>query len=231
MTEITPYGQGVYSLKLVTERSIPQFQPGQFLHLAIDPYDPSSFWPDSRAFSIASSHSQPTLEIVYSVVGRFTKRMEQELAVGKEVWVKMPYGDFVIETTIEDSKGIVLISGGTGVTAFISFIRNLASQSSYPVHLVYGARSSDLLIYAQEVSEVARKNKNFTFQLLAETAQDLSSNLTIGRIATEVFWSHLKDHDSLKYYLSGPPQMIKNLSEQLAQKGIDRSKIMIDAWD
>ena len=35
----------------------PRFRPGQFLHLALDAYDPSGFWPDSRVFSIASRAS------------------------------------------------------------------------------------------------------------------------------------------------------------------------------
>ena len=36
-------------------RRCPLFKPGQFLHLAIDPYDGAGFWPESRVFSIASS--------------------------------------------------------------------------------------------------------------------------------------------------------------------------------
>ena len=46
-------------------------------------------------FSIASPpESREALRITVSAVGVFTRRM-MALAVGDEVWVKLPYGDFV----------------------------------------------------------------------------------------------------------------------------------------
>ena len=39
---------------LAPARPLPRFRPGQFLHLALDGYDPAGHWPDSRVFSIAS---------------------------------------------------------------------------------------------------------------------------------------------------------------------------------
>ena len=32
-----------------------KYKPGQFLHLALDEYDPSQAWPESRCFSMQSS--------------------------------------------------------------------------------------------------------------------------------------------------------------------------------
>jgi len=70
VSEILDHGDRVYTLQLKPERPAPLFLAGQFLHLAIDPYEPSGFWPDSRAFSIASPPDQKdALEILYSVVG------------------------------------------------------------------------------------------------------------------------------------------------------------------
>ena len=52
--QVIDHGERVYTLALRPERPVPRFRPGQFLHLALDPYDPSGFWPESRVFSIAS---------------------------------------------------------------------------------------------------------------------------------------------------------------------------------
>ena len=41
ITEIIDHAPGLRSLYLEPERRVPRFKPGQFLHLAIDPYDPS----------------------------------------------------------------------------------------------------------------------------------------------------------------------------------------------
>ena len=88
-------------------------QAGQFLHLALDAYDPTGFWPESRAFSIASP---PSDEASCGSRTRSTadsrRGWKRELSEGAEVWVKMPYGDFVV--TGED---VVLFAGGTGITA------------------------------------------------------------------------------------------------------------------
>jgi NAD(P)H-flavin reductase len=90
---IATHGEHIYTVDLRPERRVPAFRAGQFLHLALDEHDPSGFWPESRVFSIASAPAQrERLQIAYSVQGRFTARMEIELAVGKSVWVKLPYG-------------------------------------------------------------------------------------------------------------------------------------------
>ena len=95
---IVAHGERVYTVTLKPERPAPRFRAGQFLHLALDPYDPSGFWPESRVFSIASSpDSRDRVSVTYAVHGRFTERMERELAEGGRLWIKMPYGDFVIE--------------------------------------------------------------------------------------------------------------------------------------
>src|SRR6188474_1903347 len=86
---IVDHGERVYTVALRPERGVPRFRAGQVLHLALDPYDPSGFWPESRVFSIASSPAQrEVVRITYAVHGRFTARMEAELVEGKQVWIK-----------------------------------------------------------------------------------------------------------------------------------------------
>src|SRR6476646_4879748 len=116
---IVDHGERVYTLALRPERPVPRFRAGQFLHLALDPYDPSGFWPESRVFSIASSPAErDTVRITYAVHGRFTERMEREAVEGRQLWIKIPYGDSVTENRTD----IVLFAGGTGVTAFTAFL-------------------------------------------------------------------------------------------------------------
>src|SRR6266581_6096825 len=99
---VVAHGDRVYTVSLRPKRPVPRFRAGQFLHLALDPYDATGFWPESRVFSIASPPAERDLvRITYAVHGRFTARMERDVAEGKEVWIKMPYGDFVIERHAE----------------------------------------------------------------------------------------------------------------------------------
>ena len=52
---IIHHTDGVKSFIMKPLKPCPNFKPGQFLHLAIDEYDPSFHWPESRVFSIANS--------------------------------------------------------------------------------------------------------------------------------------------------------------------------------
>src|ERR1041385_7707594 len=138
---IVDHGEQVYTVVLKPERPVPRFRAGQFLHLALDPYDPAGFWPESRVFSIASAPaSREHVTITYAVHGPFTSRMERDLVEGRQVWIKMPYGDFVI-----DAEGdVVLFAGGTGMTAFTAFLEDLPPGRCRSVTVAYGARSDRL---------------------------------------------------------------------------------------
>jgi NAD(P)H-flavin reductase len=151
---ITDHGGRVFTVDLAPASPVPSFRPGQFLHLTVDEYDPSGFWPESRVFSIASPpHDCRRLRICYSVKGRYTMRMEQMLRVGGEVWVKLPYGEFFIDHQAD----AVLVAGGTGISAFTAFLGALTSETKQKATLVYGARNPDLFLFQEMIlSQLAR---------------------------------------------------------------------------
>ena len=124
------------------------------MRLALDEYDPSGFWPKSRVFSIASSPQQhERLSITYSLQGRFTARMEKELAEGKWMWIKLPYGEFIFQGI----GAVVVFAGGTGITAFTAFLDALTPAFSHKIYLTCGAREPRLLIY-RDLAERASVN-------------------------------------------------------------------------
>jgi ferredoxin-NADP reductase len=226
---IIAHGNCVYTVELRPERPIPRFRPGQFLHLALDPYDPSEYWPESRTFSIASSPAQrDKLRISYSVQGRFTARMEREMAEGQSVWVKLPYGDFVVE----DTSDIVLLAGGTGITAFTAFLDSLAPDFGHRIYLAYGARNRGLLIYRDMVERRAQSGSSLqTFYFIERDAGVVQSNEIIGRLSMTAMWPRIQTPMQARFYLSGPPIMIKVLSQDLRDRGVRAEAIRIDAWE
>jgi len=120
--------EGVYTLEIESLGKSFKYEPGQFLHLAMDEYDPSGQWPESRCFSMQSAPGQPLLRITYAVKGKFTSRMEKQLQPGSEITLKLPYGDMFIKP--HNKNNTVFIAGGTGITPFLSLftddsIRNI----------------------------------------------------------------------------------------------------------
>jgi ferredoxin-NADP reductase len=201
--------------------------------LAIDPYDPAAFWPDSRAFSIMSSPAHPeSLEILYSAVGRFTSRMEGELRVGSEVWVKLPYGEFVVEAL--PGIEVALLAGGTGVSAFTAFLRDYSSgagDNGSRVHLFYGARHPGLLVLRGVLEKLALACPALQVEFRAESGAAPGQAVVSGRLSVAAAWSALRDPAFATYYLSGPPIMIRGFAGELAARGIPRERIRIDAWE
>lgn len=233
--QIINHGEHVYTVTLRPERPAPRFHPGQFLHLALDAYDPSGFWPESRVFSIANSPLQRDLvRISYSVRGRFTARMEKELVEGGQVWVKMPYGEFVVDNTGD----VVLFAGGTGITAFTAFLDGLTPSSRHAVYLAYGARTRSLLIYRDLVQQRAQTVPLLHVSYFVE--QDTETRLTMketdgldntGRLSVAAQWSKIQRPGEATYYISGPPAMLQVISQDLRSMGIGAETIKIDAWE
>ena len=241
VNKITDNGDHVYNVDLAPERPLPRFKPGQFLHLTLDDYDSSGFWPESRVFSIASSPTQRNdLRISYSVRGRYTARMENELHEGRMVWVKLPYGDFVIR----DAKNVALLAGGTGITAFAAFLENLMPEHPSKVYVVYGARNRNLLIYRDMIAnQVSRITKLKTFYFIENvqsetitqqtqgTQQTQQTHIIPGCLSLEAIWNQLENPREATYYIAGPPAMIRALTGNLLKKGVTPEMIKVDAWE
>lgn len=217
---VTDHGQRVYTVEFTPTATPPRFKPGQFLHLALDRFEPGGFWPESRVFSIASPpHQRQQLAITYAVKGAFTARMEAELVEGREVWVKLPYGEFVID----GSRDAVLFAGGTGVTAFTAFLESLEAARAPRVMLFYGARTPELFVYGPLAEACSRAVPSLTCRLVAEA--------TDGVLHADAAWPGVETLDDPLYYLSGPPEMLSALTAQLIDHGVLEKQIRTDAWE
>jgi ferredoxin-NADP reductase len=218
--EVVDHGEHVYTVVLDPKAALPQVRPGQFLHLALDAYEGDAHWPDSRVFSIASAPTErDRLQITYAVKGSFTSRMERELAPGRSVWVKLPYGDFLID----EDRDAVLFAGGTGVTAFAAFVGSLTRTTSRCVLLFYGARTPELFVYRSllEASERDAPSLRCTFV----------NEATDGRLSVDRAWPAIATTRAPVFYLSGPPPMLTALTAQLHGRGIPTQDVRIDAWE
>ena len=228
VTRFIDHGEQVYSIFLTPEKRLPRFLPGQFLHLALDPYDPSSFWPESRVFSIASSPSdQQCVRITYAVKGKFTARMEKELIAGKEVWVKLPYGEFIIN----NSGDVVLFAGGTGITAFSAYLVQLETDQENSITVFYGARKFDLLIYRSMIDHKVEICPKLNAWYYSENGHPKKDHEMRGKLSVKSAFNCLTKPLEKEYYLSGPPDMLQSLQSDLLKNNIPNERIKIDAWE
>jgi ferredoxin-NADP reductase len=217
---VTDHGGSVYTVELSPSTAVPRFKPGQFLHLALDACQPGGFWPESRVFSIASSpRERDRLTITYAVKGAFTARMERDLTPGRSVWVKLPYGEFVVDSGTD----AVLFAGGTGVTAFTAFLQSLQPDQASRVLLFYGAREPNLFVYGPLAEACALEVPSLACKLVCEA--------TDGRLQVAAAWPAIEALHDPVFYLSGPPEMLAALTAQLRGRGVAPTTIRTDAWE
>ena len=234
ITEITAHGDGVYSLRFESERRLPRFKPGQFLHLAIDEFDPSTgFWPESRVFSIATSPSPNEVTIAYSVKGLYTDRMAKELRIGNNVWLKFPYGAFIIDEIVGIDGSAILVAGGTGFTPFVSFLdREAENESKRDIALFYGVKKHTQLLFTSVIKKAMHSCKNFSLHLsLEELADTMPLPSEKGRLNAEPIIVAHENFQNAPIFLAGPPQMMESFKKSFLAAGMASDKIIIDEWE
>jgi len=211
----------VYSVSFETLDRPFQFRPGQFLHLALDPYDPTRPWPDSRCFSIQSppAKSERTVDISFATKGAFTRRMAEELQCGREVWLKMPYGDlFSVDYA---DKPCVFVAGGTGVTPFLSLFGDGAFVRFAHASLYLGVRSAAYHVFGQTLEDAKRANPAFAVEVFVE---DVQGQIPLDRVLG-------KHGKQAVYFLSGPVGMIRSFRNRLAAAEVPADQIRSDDWE
>lgn len=233
ISEIIEHAADLRSFVITPERRIPAFLPGQFLHLALDAYEPGSHWPESRVFSIASSPAErQAVKITISRQGVFTSRMFAELRKGSKVWLKLPYGAFCPNA---DAPGrMVMFAGGSGITPFVSFLEWAATaQQTASVDLHYGARSPELLIYRATIERCqSRGLRDLRARYYVERANPQSQDpaITEGKLSVDPVWNELEDPRSCRFYLSGPRAMIDVFRARLHELGASPEAVLSDDW-
>jgi ferredoxin-NADP reductase len=202
--------------------------------VALDEYDPSRHWPESRVFSIASAPSDTHgMRLTISRHGRFTSRLLDEVEAGCTLWCKGPYGEFEIHAGNPEAP-VVLVAGGTGVTPFCSFMEEAIIHPQIvaaPVRLYYGARTADLLLYARLVQRCTTQLPQFGAWLFAEEGA-LPVGVARGRLDIQRIADAVDEDLGTRFSLSGPPAMIATFAEYLREvRCVPSERVLVDEWE
>ena len=210
--------EGIYTLEFKSLGRAYKYQPGQFLHLAVDKkYDGIGQWPESRCFSMQSNPNEETIIITYAVKGKFTKSMEKLLKKGSEVWLKLPYGDLF--TQPHSKENTVFIAGGTGITPFLSLFTHESFKKYINPKIYLGFRSDLHNIYNNEL-----KNLYGSSKLMKLFLEDINGTIDIQSIFNE-------NGTTCNYFISGPPLMIKSFKKMLIENEVPHENVLTDDWE
>jgi ferredoxin--NADP+ reductase len=216
------------------EGLIPEFESGQYAELALPELDER---PEAerrkllrRAYSIASAPSiKEYLEffVVFVEGGVVTPKL-WNLNVGDKLWLGPKLkGKFTL-SEIPEGKDIVLVSTGTGLSPFVSMVREHIDNPKFnSFTIIHGARKQSDLGYRNELETLQAANKKLTY-LTSLTREPEGTNWEglRGRVPTilepkkyfELTGRELNP-ETTQIFLCGNPAMIEDLVVQLHESG------------
>jgi ferredoxin-NADP reductase/hemoglobin-like flavoprotein len=227
-----------FHLTPVDRDALPTYKPGQFVSVRcfvpqLASYQPRQYSlsdvPNGRSFRISvkkefASDVRPA--------GRVSNVLHEDLPVGAELDVGMPFGDFVLD--INATTPVVLLSGGVGLTPMVAMLKTLVDQASARhVVFVHGVRNGRVHAMKPALAEIVANNPQVRRAVFYEEVTehddqgfdyDFVGRVELGRIKDLVL---LPGAD---YYICGPLAFMKAQSRALTLMGVDEGHIHMELF-
>jgi ring-1,2-phenylacetyl-CoA epoxidase subunit PaaE len=216
------------------------FQSGQYVSIEKDHI--------RRAYSISSAPFEGLLKITVKKVkgGQMSPYLVDELAVGDQLKVSTPEGDFVMHWEDHLVRKHYFVAAGSGITPVISLIKDgLEKEPKSIFILLYGSRNPDDIIFRKELNDLQEKYKDqlFVRHTLSQSDAEKTGVFSIfkkkpkrelwtgdkGRISIDklkqLFMEHPIGEKDNHFFLCGPGDMIQNLNSFLGDLEIKKQNI------
>ena len=212
------------TLRLVAKDNyLPPFLAGQYIALFLEVGGIRT----SRPYSISS---QPNQIGYYDITirrvenGLVSNYLLDEIKRGDTLLSSGPAGNFYFNPLIHQ-KTIVCIAGGSGITPFMSMIREIVECGlDRTVFLVYGSKTTEDIIFGDEIRRLAEKFENIHFiPVIEEPAKEY--NGACGFITREVLREALENIEDKSFFICGPQGLYDFCLPQVEDLGIPRRKI------
>lgn len=225
MIEETP---STTTLRLVpTDSPLFPFRAGQFLTLFLTVDGVKT----SRAYSISSAPTRgDSVDITVRRMpeGFVSKYLVDEVREGDEFEVSGP-GGFFYHEPLADTDDLVFLAGGSGVTPFMSMIRNaIELESDVDIHLIYGSRTPDDVIFWDELSALACLQNGVSVNLvLSEPPENYEG--VCGLLDAQVIGELVGDVSGKTFFMCGPLAMYGLCGPALETLGVPARRIKKEA--
>ena len=188
------------------------FLPGQYARLSVPGTDS---W---RSYSFANRPGNQLQFLVRLLPdGVMSNYLRERCQVGDQVLMDAPLGAFYLRHV---SQPLVLVAGGTGLSALLGMLDELAAHGcDQAVHLYYGVRHAEDLCEAQRIKTYASKIANFRYtEVLSNPSPEWPGKR--GYLTEHFDLAELRDQ-SADMYVCGPPPMVESIQQWLVDQALD----------
>ncbi len=193
------------------------FRPGQATEVAINA---EGYRTLKQPFSITSTPDDPYLEFIIKIYPEhdgMTKRLP-DLQPGDELIIGSVFGSIAYK-----GEG-VFIAGGSGVTPFVSILRDLSKRKLIAENrLIFANKTKRDVLLKEELGGILGD------ALINVLSAERVDGLAHGRIDEDFLKAHVNGSRKY-YYLCGPPAMLESVESDLRRLGVEESQIVRELW-
>jgi ferredoxin-NADP reductase len=234
------------------------FVPGQHLPIRLETAEGEL----QRTYSLSAAPTPRANRYRISVKrepqGKASRFLHDQVGVGDVIQVRKPAGDFVLlntdrnnEKIADQTRTVVLLSTGVGVTPLLSMLQHLvalngdaksvdtdkrSTSNHEQIVWIHGARDGAHHAFRDEVDDLKKMSLSRPALLQTHivysrpTAQDTGRYDSKGRIDAKLVQELVPDLSHADFYLCGPGAFMANVTEGLEHLGVDPKYIHFETF-
>jgi nitric oxide dioxygenase len=211
---------------------IPTFEPGQYITIRVQ--IPGEKYACNRQYSLSGTPGKEYFRISVkkeaepnTPKGKVSNYLHEHVNIGGQIEITAPAGDFTLN--LEKQMPVVLISGGVGITPFMSMVNGIAeSQPHHPVSFIHASKNGNVQAFKEESKNLKNTLSNYQLSFVygnpsEEDVKDIHFSKQ-GYIDSE--WLKTKVISSnADYYICGPVSFLRAIVTSLKELGVNSERI------
>ena len=210
------------TFKRVDAQEFPFFRAGQYVSLQVKIGGSLV----SRPYSIVSTPRQALenkLVLAVEDAGFVSGYLCKTAAVGDRFVMTEPSGEFHYET-LRDSKDIICIAGGSGITPFFSMAEAIADGiEDFELTILYGSRTAEGILLREELDAVAARSGG-RVKVVHVLSDEEREGYEHGFLTAELVKKYAPEGD-YSVFMCGPQAMYDYEEQELQKLSLPRRRI------
>lgn len=190
-----------------------RFKAGQFAQLQVPG---TETW---RNYSYAHPEGRTELEFIIRLLpdGVMSNYLRDRAKPGDRIPMRCSKGSFYLRPIV---RPVILVAGGTGLSAILAMAESLTAETQQPVYLLYGVTSADDLCKLDELTALRRRVAALEVHVIVANP-DAGWDGRTG-LVTDLLDERMLAGGDADVYLCGPAAMVEATRTWLDNNGFQR---------
>jgi len=229
VSEIRVETRTAKTLRLVSaDHYLPPFQAGQYINLFVEVDGVRT----SRPYSLSSPPNQTgyyDITVRRVTDGFVSNYLLDEVKVGDVFESTSPAGNF-FHNPLLHGPDLVFLAGGSGITPFMSQIRETTDRGlDRRIQLIYGSMSDEDIIFRDELADRADRHGNLSVHHVISDPPPGYQGLT-GFLTADLIESTVGDLNGKTFFLCGPEAMYSFCLAELTKLSLPRRRVRTEVF-